>query len=79
MRDRLKLMLSHYSCLAKQELTKAVIQLACLRRHYAFQGEPSTTFPPLLKELYVEKQMPEVEFELPISTDHTTQRIVNTR
>ena len=37
------------------------------------------SFPPLLKELYVEKQMPEVEFELPISTDHTIQRIVNTR
>ena len=27
LRDRLKLMLSHYSCLAKQEMTKAVIQL----------------------------------------------------
>ena len=34
LRDRLKLMLSHYSCLAKQEMTKAVIQLG--RFSYSF-------------------------------------------
>ena len=41
LRDRLKLMLSHYSCLAKQEMTKAVIQLGRFQNLFRSTNENS--------------------------------------
>ena len=73
LKDRLKLLITHYVNLSKQELFKTSIETALMRKHYAFQAQLPLTSNPHIKDVIQQKATTEIDFNIMIETNELAE------